>query len=164
MPRPMPGGWGMDYVLTRLHARYGKEIQDDLVFKAAPPIVGGREFVVSSGKLEEGAQASSVNNFQGRYIIRHKWQGKIACKNPRRGVWGGPPDGGAPQTQAGLGLAFAPRGQVQLGKSIKGDVPEIGLRKGVLLPVRPQGPPAPPKQPPPPTPPKFAKPPPAKKS
>src|SRR5664279_82738 len=29
--------------LTRLHARYGKEITNDLVFKAAQPIVGGRE-------------------------------------------------------------------------------------------------------------------------
>ena len=43
--RRMPRGYGMDFVLTRLHARYGKDITNDLVFKAAPPIVGGREFV-----------------------------------------------------------------------------------------------------------------------
>jgi hypothetical protein len=146
-PRPMPSrpmpmrrgmpnnGWGMDYVLTRLHARYGKEIQDDLVFKAAPPIVGGREFLQASGQLEERSQPSSINNFQGRYAIRNKWTGKISCANPRRNIWGGPPSGGAKPTQSALGLAFAPRGQVQLGRSIRGDVPEIGLRKGKLLPL-----------------------------
>ena len=131
-PRRVPRSWGMDFVLTRLHARYGKDLKDDLVFKAAAPIVGGREFMQSNGKLEEGAQASSVNNFQGRYAIRHRWTGAIACQNPRRGLWGGPPNGGATGPQAAMNLAFAPRGQVQLATSISGDVPEIGLRKGVL--------------------------------
>ncbi|HWO19936.1 MAG TPA: hypothetical protein VNO30_14215 [Kofleriaceae bacterium] len=49
-PRRVPPGWGNDLVLTRLHARYGKDIKDikdDLVFKAAPPIVGGREHVIA---------------------------------------------------------------------------------------------------------------------
>jgi hypothetical protein len=134
--RRVTRGWGTDFVLTRLHARYGKDLKDDLVFKMAPPIVGGREHVQSGGKLEEGAQPSSVNNFQGRYAIRHRWTGPIACKNPRRGIWGGPPNGGGTPPQAALGLAFAPRGQVQLATSINGDVPEIGLRKGVLEPVK----------------------------
>lgn len=128
----IPRGWGMDFVLTRLHARYGKDLKDDLVFRAAPPIVGGREVARAEGKLEEGAQASSVNNFQGRYIIRHRWTGPVRCANPRRGVWGGPPDGGRPPPQAALKLAFVPRGTVKLAASIDGDVPEIGLRKGVL--------------------------------
>ena len=134
--RPPPQRFGNDFVLTRLHARYGKDITNDLVFKAAPPIVGGREFLTDGKKLEEGAKASSINNFQGRYIIRHRWTGPIACQNPRRGIWGGPPNGGMPQPQAALGLAFAPRGQVQLAKSIKQDVPEIGLAKGVLAPIK----------------------------
>ena len=30
-----------DFVLTRLHARYGKDIKNDLEFKMAEPIVGG---------------------------------------------------------------------------------------------------------------------------
>ncbi|TMQ09325.1 MAG: DUF2330 domain-containing protein [Deltaproteobacteria bacterium] len=139
--RPMPirrrvgMGFGMDFVLTRLHARYGRDLKDDLVFRAAPPIVGGREFVRDGGKLEEGAQPSSINNFQGRYAIRHRWTGPIACANPRRGIWGGPPGGGIAAPQPALGLAFAPRGTVQLPASINGDVPEIGLRKGALEPV-----------------------------
>ena len=135
-PRPrgrrMAPGFSNDFVLTRLHARYGKDIKDDLVFKEAAPIVGGREHVVKGGRLEEGAQPASVNNFQGRYAIRHRWTGKIACKNPRRGVWGGPPNGNDPGIKPALGLAFAPRTQVQLPRSIKGNVPEIGLRNGKL--------------------------------
>src|SRR5262245_8265322 len=110
MKRRFPGGWGMDFVLTRLQARYGKDLKDDLVFKAAPPIVGGREFVQAGDKLEEGAKPSSVNNFQGRYAIRHRWTGPIACKDPRRNVWGGPPNVvGIAGPQAALKLAFGPR-------------------------------------------------------
>ncbi len=135
-PMPRPRSWGNDFVLTRLHARYGKDIKDDLVFKAAPPMAGGREFMTDGKKLEEGAKAAGQNNFQGRYAIRHKWTGPVSCQNPRRGIWGGPPNGGGPKPTAAMNLAFAPRGQVQLDKSIKQDVPEIGLRKGVLEPIK----------------------------
>jgi hypothetical protein len=127
--RPMPS---MDFVLTRLHARYGKDIKDDLVFKAATPIVGGREHVVSGTRLEEGAQPSSINNFQGRYAIRHKWTGPIKCTAPQRNVWGGPPDGGNAKPTPALNVAFVARGAVKLQSSIKQDVPEIGLKGGVL--------------------------------
>jgi hypothetical protein len=137
-PRRFPSRMGMDFVLTRLHARYGRDLKDDLVFAAAPPIVGGREFVRDGGKLEEGAQPSSVNNFQARYAIRHRWTGPIACTQPRRGIWGGPPDGGDRPAQPALGLAFVPRGAVQLPAAINGDVPEIGLRRGALEPLRPK--------------------------
>src|SRR5215813_14584554 len=142
MPQPIPMrrrvgmGWGMDFVLTRLHARYGRDLKDDLVFRAAPPIVGGREFVRAGGQLEEGAQPSSINNFQGRYAIRHRWTGPVACANPRRGIWGGPPGGGNSSPQAALNLAFTPRGAVQLAASINGDVPEIDLRRGAVEPVK----------------------------
>jgi hypothetical protein len=143
--RRMPRGYGYDFVLTRLHARYGKDITDDLVFREAEPIVGGREHVIDAqtGKLEEGAQKDSVNNFQGRYAIRHEWTGPISCPNPRRHVWGGPPGGGRIGTSAALGLAFAPRGQVQLASAfVPTEVPEIGLHNGVLD-VIPKPPPKP---------------------
>ncbi len=102
-------------VLTRMHLRYSKEmLRDDLVFKVASPIVGGREFVTSGGVLEEGARPDTTNNFQARYAIRHPWTGKIECQNPRRGVWGGPPTGPWSKTQTATKTAFAPRGGVQL--------------------------------------------------
>jgi hypothetical protein len=125
-----------DFVLTRLHARYGKEISDDLRFKEAEAIVGGREFVVANGKLEEGAQPSPHNNFQGRYAIRHKWNGPIACDKPVRDRWGGPPPElyGKPgfdgQVKPAVDLAFAPRGEVKLVNAVLQDVPEIDLRIG----------------------------------
>src|SRR6185436_8377849 len=121
--RRIPPRFGRDFVLTRLHARYGRDLKDDLVFRAAPPIAGGREHIRDGGKLEEGAQPASINNFQGRYAIRHPWTGPITCSDPRRGIWGGPPDGGRPTPQAALNLAFAPRGAIQLPASIEGDVP-----------------------------------------
>ena len=129
------GGGGGDFVLTRLHARYGKDLTDDLVFRQAEPIVGGREFVVDqqTGTLEQGAKTSATNNFQGRYAIRHEWTGPIACANPRRHIWGGPPGGGGFQTQAGIGRALAPRGGGELASVfVPATMPEIGLSNGVL--------------------------------
>jgi len=128
-------GYSMDFVLTRLHARYGKDISADLEFKAADPIVGGREFVIDdkTQKLEEGAQKSTVNNFQGRYAIRHEWTGPVTCQNPIRGRWGGPPadviaQGVKPTgVKPALGLAFAPRGEVKLPEAVRQRIPELGL-------------------------------------
>jgi uncharacterized protein (TIGR03382 family) len=121
----MPG----EFVLTRLHARYGKEVLgEDLVFRAAKPVVGGRE---SRGKdgLEQGAtNTEGLNNFQGRYIIRHPWQGKIACDNPVRGRWGGPwadwKGGGDTKPRAAQKLAFADR-TGNLGSYVAQNMPEL---------------------------------------
>jgi hypothetical protein len=132
------------FVLTRLHARYGKDaIGEDLVFKAAPPIAGGREWRGDGGKLEEGAVPYNINNFQARYAVRHPWTGPIACASPARGIWGGPPDGqqiatGPGQARPALELAFAPRGKVQLARLVAQDVPEIDLRKDERTPAPPR--------------------------
>ncbi len=120
------------FVLTRLHARYSKEtLGEDLVFKAAKPIAGGREFFASEGKLEEGSKSAGMNNFQGRYAMRHEWEGAIECKNPIRGRWGGPPAGKAhPGTQPATDLAFVTRGKTVLANVVAQDVPELGLVAG----------------------------------
>jgi uncharacterized protein (TIGR03382 family) len=121
-------------VLTRLHARYGKDIKDDLVFKEAGAIVGGREFLRDGAKLEEGARADSNNNFQGRYAIRHPWQGPITCKSPTRGNWGGPWEtirtqiADAGTAKAATNLAFAPRGAMALPTVVQQDIPELALK------------------------------------
>ena len=87
-----PGG----FVLTRLHYRYDREgLDEDLVFRAAPPIVGGRGTPDREGKMhEQDAAPGGVNNFQGRYVILHRWEGEVSCDSPVRGNWGGPPSGG----------------------------------------------------------------------
>jgi len=137
VPYRNPYSYGMDFVLTRLHARYGKDIKDDLVFKAADPIVGGREHVIDpqTGKLEEGAQKDASNNFQGRYAIRHEWTGPVTCEHPVRRIWGGPPS--EVTSRAGFqytgikpatGLAFAPRGEVALPQVVTRDLPEIDVK------------------------------------
>ncbi len=96
--------WG--FTLTRLHARYKKDaLGADLVFKAAPPIEGGRE---GSGQT---VSSGYNNNFQGRYAIRHPWTSPVTCEHPTRGVWGGPPRGQAADAnpKPAINLAFAPR-------------------------------------------------------
>src|SRR5262249_43400522 len=113
LPSSAGGGMSAGFVLTRLHARYSKDaLGEDLVFKAADAIAGGREFMSEQGKLERGFVKWQVNNFQARYAIRHPWKGPVACASPRRGIWGGPWASVKQDTsvKAATGLAFAPRG------------------------------------------------------
>ncbi|MGZ3421119.1 MAG: DUF2330 domain-containing protein [Polyangiales bacterium] len=131
------GGTSRPVVLTRLHARYdASTLTEDLVFKTAPAIVGGREFVRdASGAIEKGAQPSSFNQFQARYAIRHPWTGPITCANPKRGVWGGPPPEVAMTQPTTFGpvpatnLAAAPRGKVELTHYVLSRVEELDLKQ-----------------------------------
>jgi hypothetical protein len=131
---PRPTAW-RSWTITRLHARYTKEaLGEDIVFKAAPAIFGGREVRDEKGALEHGSKPSSgMNNFQGRYAIRHPWIGPMDCKEPRRGNWGGPwHDLGLahkPPTAAEK-VAFVPRGGVTLASFVRTDVPELGVKAG----------------------------------
>ena len=132
------------FTLTRLHARYGKgALGEDLIFREAGPIVGGREMQNDRGKLEQGSVASSVNNFQARYIIRHFWNGPIACKSPQRGIWGGPPNERRPRPVPALNLAYAPRRAVSLPNVIRQNIPEIGVRRAKPKPKPPATTPTP---------------------
>ena len=75
-----PQGWTppSSWVLTRLHARYDKEsLSEDLVFREAKPAMGGRaNWNGTNGDEGANVAADGVNNFQGRYIIRHYWTGR----------------------------------------------------------------------------------------
>ncbi|HSN26298.1 MAG TPA: DUF2330 domain-containing protein, partial [Kofleriaceae bacterium] len=119
------------FVLTRLHARYGKrDMKDDLRFREAKPVVGGREQYSRDG-IEYGAKPADdgQNHFQARYAVRHYWTGPITCAHPQRYVWGGPPDGSYAPTIGASKLAFAPRGKLALGSVIGRDLWEIGFKK-----------------------------------
>jgi hypothetical protein len=122
---------GYGFVLTRLHARYDKtSLGEDLIFRAAPPIVGGRESMSGpDGSLEKGAVPASLNNFQGRYAIRHAWKGPIACANPVRGRWGGPPSGEAQQgPSAAVGTPFVQRKPELAEKLAESPIEELGIK------------------------------------
>ncbi|MGV3624949.1 MAG: DUF2330 domain-containing protein [Archangium sp.] len=116
-------------VLTRLHARYDKKsLGEDLVFKAAPPIEGGREFDREKEGLRQTAQPASFNNFQGRYAIRYPWKGAVACANPNWGVWGGNPEGGGENTTAARDAAFQKRDPALLAALAEADVPVFDVK------------------------------------
>jgi MYXO-CTERM domain-containing protein len=133
LPGPRRGG---GFVLTRLHHRYGKDgLDEDLVFKAAPPITGGRGMPNEDGELPDGEQRrSGMNNFQGRYVILNRWEGEIDCENPNRGRWGGPPGGEKPDpVAAGGGLRLGPQaedGLEAIGPAVAQDIPAIQVQAG----------------------------------
>ncbi|MFO0562858.1 MAG: DUF2330 domain-containing protein [Polyangiales bacterium] len=119
--------------VTRMHTRYSAQsLTEDLVFREAGAVVGGREHVINeqTRALEQGAQPAQygANNFQARYAIRHPWTGPIRCANPRRGIWGGPPAGTQVQpTRPALDLASRAGAAVELPRVVRTAVPELGL-------------------------------------
>jgi hypothetical protein len=107
-----------NFVLTRLHARYGKsDMKDDLRFREGKPVTGGREVWTEQG-LETDAVPAAESYFQARYAIRHRWTGPVKCSTPHRGIWGGPPSGTYQQPIAAKRTAFAPRGKLELAAVI----------------------------------------------
>ena len=128
--------------MTRIHLRYSAEtLGDDLVFAEAEPVVGGREMYNDDGQLEETASLYSFNNFQGRYIIRHRWNQPVTCEAPVFGRWGGPP---GDENYAGTQTSQSPNSTGEadaattgsyglggageaLGDLVREDVPEIGV-------------------------------------
>ncbi|MEO6953143.1 MAG: DUF2330 domain-containing protein [Polyangia bacterium] len=116
------------WVLTRLHTRYAKEtLSEDLVFRTASPIVGGRAGYDTQNMEAPGeAKPDSSNNFQARYIIRHAWKGKAACAKPEWGNWGGPPDGD-PHVRAAQDLSSAPRNGMDLKKVVRSKLGALNL-------------------------------------
>ena len=137
-----PGGYYGNFspwVLTRMHTRYDKAtLSEDLLFRAAGPVVGGRsQYDGTAMELPGEVKPDSSNNFQGRYIIRHYWNGPVACKSPRFNAWGGPPSGGESAPRAATDLANAPRGKIALNKVVRSSLPQLGL-PGQPVPSRKQ--------------------------
>lgn len=131
----LPAGVSEQWVLTRLHTRYDKNtLKEDLLFRSGKPMVGGRANPDGTNR-EEGAQGApdGQNQFQGRYIIRHYWEGKVQCQDPQYGIWTGPPGGGG--TQTARDLASAPRGQLSLSATVRSPIPSLQL-PGVPRPPR----------------------------
>ena len=101
------------FTLTRLHYRFHPEdLNEDLVFRTAAPIQGGRGIPDAQGVMEQGASISQYggNSFQGRYTILHPFEGEVTCESPQRGRWGGPPgspSGSQPNTQGSSNAAMA---------------------------------------------------------
>ena len=128
------------WVVTRLHMQYEKDhIGEDLMLEEADPIVGGREIRDADGKLEVGASPSEFNNFQARYIIRHRWEGPVECTDPVYGTWGGDPESedpwggpsvsGNPSPNTTGDEVFAtPAGEsARVEELVMEDIPELGI-------------------------------------
>jgi hypothetical protein len=97
----VPVAYEAELVATRLRVRPSRETTE-LVLRPAESISGGYELRDEAGHLAEGASPASANAFQARYVIRHAWQGAIACEEPRRDDWSGRPLGADPDGPTSL--------------------------------------------------------------
>lgn len=100
-PRPNTISAPSKLTLTRLHGRFkANDKNADIFFQKAVPLVGGMGPPDQDSKLAETKQMSKgLNRFQGRYVMLNKWAGKLECKEPTRGKWGGPSSRAAAQKQ-----------------------------------------------------------------
>lgn len=98
-------------LITRLHARYGKEeIDEDLVFTTAEHLQGG---IGGAGRdqLETSIMdLDSFSQFQGRYMIHRRWEEAVECDGPVRGRWIATD---APDAAPSPNTTGAPMGDVQ---------------------------------------------------
>jgi hypothetical protein len=112
-----------DTTITRLHVRYTKDsLGEDLVFRAAPPIEGGTRNTEGSHAARPASGTQST--FQGRYIVRHPWDGPVRCVDPQMERWGER----SARAEGAKSLAFAPREGSTLSGLPAEDVPEVGLK------------------------------------
>jgi len=124
-------GYAMPYfpsfVVTRLHTRYSPEtLGEDLLFRSAEPVEGGREVRDDKGALSNTAKPAGVDTFQARYAIRHPWTGPIACEKPVRGRWGGPPaDVKSSSPLPAKDLAHTDRSGVTLATYVKSGLDDV---------------------------------------
>ena len=120
-------------VHTRLHARHRKEaLGEDLVLRAAPPVQGGR------GGDGQASVPAEVSTFQGRYTLRHRWQGPVTCPSPDFDIWGGPPSADLTSVRPATPTSEVARGNVYLSAMVRDSVPAAG----VVAKPRPDGGPA----------------------
>jgi hypothetical protein len=123
----IPGFAAQGITLTRLHARYTRDtLGEDLVFRAAPPVQGGRESS-HGGNSKVATPAESWSTFQARYILRHPWEGPVTCSDPSWGLWGGPPDGAARPPASATRDPRAKR-DVPLAEMLAEDDARLGVR------------------------------------
>jgi hypothetical protein len=133
------GGQTFNMTLTRLHARYSKDgLSDDLTFRTAPGLVGGRGMPDQRGLLDATTQQAAYNNFQGRYVILHPWEQELTCQSPIRGRWGGPPTGGrSVQASSNQALVGAAPKAGDLPQLLAESVPSLGV--DAMKPLDPLG-------------------------
>ena len=122
------GAW----TLTRLRARLAPGAED-LALRPVSPISGGRgdvEDLTPAGATEVSAE----NAFQARYVLRHRWEGRAACKASRFGVWGGAPGKGGevsePPPPRLLGAVGRARPAGDLAGQIRTPLKEYGVPGG----------------------------------
>ncbi len=116
------------YTITRLHYRYAAEdLGNDLVFRLATPVEGGRGVPDPEGRLSQAVNATAAwagDAFQARYVILNPWTRPITCSNPQRGTWG---YGGSTGSASNVALTGNPPARSDARSQIVTPVPSLRI-------------------------------------
>ncbi len=102
-----------ELTLTRLHYRYRRDqLGEDLVFRRAPPVVGGRGIPDEDGHFDRRVTTADdgFNAFQARYaILTSPGRDEPICDGAATYTWGYPSDAPANDAVAAVELRMASR-------------------------------------------------------
>lgn len=122
---PVSRGYFGSLVLTTLRARYDAVPAEDLVLRPARAIEGGREIGPSGGPEQRVYWAEGDNDFQARYVVRHAFQGGVACASPKRGVWWERPPPGWKDPSPGEGMPSVELAGAKIASLVRGELPPL---------------------------------------
>ena len=115
--------WGTGgFTLTRLRTRTRKEGRiDDLVFREAPAIVGGRGVPDAEARLDPRVTEARESTFQSRFVVLHRTDARVSCAHPQHGGWNGAHAEQRPRRPS------ARTSEPSLESLLRTPIPELGL-------------------------------------
>jgi hypothetical protein len=121
------------FTLTRLRTRTRKDGRiDDLVFREAPAIVGGRGMPDAQAHLDPSITRAHESTFQSRFVVLHRSDTRVSCAHPLHGGW----SGASAEHRRRRPSPGASDGSVE--SLLRTPIPELGLVPASMRAGRPQ--------------------------
>jgi hypothetical protein len=120
-----------NYVITRLHHRYGESgLPADIELAPAGSVTGGLGVPTGpDAEMPAGVEPAQENRLQVRFAATHPNKKVSQCENPVRWRWGQPPPDyrGLRKTWTARDLAYKKRDKFVLKDVITGNAPALGI-------------------------------------
>ncbi len=135
-----------NFVITRLHHRFGKDsLTEDVKVQPAEHVQGGVGTPVGpNAELPAAVEPAKQSRLQTRYSVSHPSKRVVQCDDPKRWRWGKAPPSyrGLRKTWTARDLAYKKRDKFALKDVIKSSVPALGISVAAAAEAAPQALPA----------------------